>query len=168
METLYKKIDKYIYGGNYYLFIGKSFLFLSLVDMIINFSLVNFFGLPYPVNLYSERLVSENFILSFVSIVFIAPAVETFLFQWLPVFIYRSFVVNIDDRKDIIFSILISSLFGLLHDYSITYQISALVTGFLYVILSLFLENKRKNFFIPIFIVHLLNNLLVFLLKYIL
>ena len=93
-------------------------------------------------------------------IVFIIPVFETVIYQWLPVFIYTLVRPNNNkEYSDLLFSFIFSIIFGLLHIYSLGYFISAFVIGFCYISFALFLQRIKKNYFVPIFLVHLFNNL---------
>jgi len=102
-----------------------------------------------------DVLTIDNAFFKFVTIVLLAPLLETFLLQYLPfVWLAKSLRPG--------YIILLSALvFSLLHHYSIVYMISAFSAGMLYAI-AYYLRSKT-NPFLTVFAIHAGYNGVVFM-----
>lgn len=100
----------------------------------------------------------------FVIVVFLAPLLETFLFQFifieLIIFIFQYFKI----QKGEYFAILISSIvFSSTHNFSTFYMFNSLVSGLIYGWFYVFSKNKKGlNGFVTVFTVHSFSNLVAF------
>ena len=157
MLKLYFWLDKTL-PKNYALQIFSLFLIKLIFSLSLNFAL-GFFDFESFKEISNSRK-NENKILLFFGIVIFAPLFETFLYHWLPIFVYTS--IREIRRYDFILVIIISILFGLSHGINYVYMFSAFFAGLLYCLIAFYYEQKGMNFFIPILIIHFLNNLLAF------
>jgi hypothetical protein len=160
MENIYKFIDK-LTPKNYYLKIFTLAISCLIISIMFNIIISELFGLEILNNSKSIRLIKKIKIIHFFITVIIGPFTETILLQWLPVFFYNEYKES--NKSDLKFVLLFSFVFGLLHFYGIGYQISAFTIGFIYLILTMYFENKKYNYYFPIVFIHMFNNFIVFL-----
>ncbi len=160
MNYLYKQLDKYL-PKNYFLQIIALSLLILVFSIVFNISLFEILGLELGENTTISELEKGNPYWCFIAMVIIAPLTETFIFQWIPIAIYKSF--SYTKKYELLFAILAPLPFGLLHLYSLGYQITMYVTGFIYIVIGLYYSGKQKNYFVPIFFIHSFNNLIVYL-----
>lgn len=103
---------------------------------------------------------------SFVLVVFVAPIFETLLWQWL---IINQVYISYNGKYKRQLGILLSSiLFGLTHFYSFYYFLFATVAG-VFLATSFCYFREKTNWVsacIYVFIIHLISNLLVFIMKF--
>ena len=86
--------------------------------------------------------------------IFLSPLIETFIFQWL---IYEQLCAYPYFRRKIYLIIFISGvIFGLIHNFSIEYQILVFFLG-------CYFKTYSKYAFLAVFIIHAFRNLLVVL-----
>jgi signal transduction histidine kinase len=88
----------------------------------------------------------------------VAPIVETYLFQWLPYYLFDF------KKKLFLISAILGCFFGLLHYTSLMYVAVASCAGFLFLLFYVLLARRHNNFvaFLTIAIVHSLYNAVVF------
>ncbi len=163
MNYLYKQLDKYL-PKNYFLQIIVLSLLILVCSIVFNISLFEILGLELGENTMVSKLKKGNYYWYFFIAVIIEPLSETFFFQWIPIAIYKSF--SHAKKYELLFTILAPLPFGLLHLYSLGYQISAYVMGFMYVVIGLYYSKKQKNYFAPIFFMHSFNNLISYLVSF--
>jgi hypothetical protein len=161
MNRLYNLIDR-ITPKNYWLQLLTLTFYTIFISICFNLIIINLVNLPIG-NAESKALnfFRKNIFLHLGMIVIIGPLAETMLFQWLPVFFYTYFRGS--KKYEVLFWIITGCIFGLLHNYSFGYQIAASITGLILVLITMYYSEKEKNYFFPIFFIHLTNNLLVFL-----
>ena len=140
--------------SNYFLQICIFFLLTFVFSILVNV-IVNDISGGFILEVTEERR-KENIILLLFNLVTFAPLFETFISQWMPIFIYMSF--RKDSKYDIVVLVLLSVLFGLAHGFNWGYKISSMLVGFLYVTITLYYATRSKNYFIPVYIIHLFNN----------
>ena len=164
MNKIYQLIDRIT--PKYYWLQLLTLTFLTLfISISFNIIISDFFDIYIDENSSPAlKFFKKNIYLHFGITVLIGPLFETMLFQWLPVLFYTFFR---DTKKyEVLFWLLTGTIFGLLHNYSFGYQISASLTGLIFVLLTMYYAEKKKNYFWPIFFIHLTNNLLVFLVNH--
>ena len=160
MKKIYTFYEKCIYSANSVIFLLKSCFFFLLLSIFVNVIINDLFNLDIASNSTASSMKKYSKWVYMLVIVFIIPVFETVIYQWLPVFIYTLVRPNNNkEYSDLLFSFIFSIIFGLLHIYSLGYFISAFVIGFCYISFALFLQRIKKNYFVPIFLVHLFNNL---------
>ena len=141
----------------------KTFL-ISLILVVLNiiFSyLLLKFGSSSMINLQKFDLKKHEFI----EVVFIAPIIETIIFQYL---IINQVYLSYKGKNIRILAIIISSLtFGLTHLYNIKYFLFGIIFGF--ILATSFCNFKEKTNYLSaifyVFLIHSLSNLYVFLIK---
>jgi len=103
---------------------------------------------------------------SFSLVVFIAPFLETLIFQWL--IIYQTYESCEKGNKKELSIILSSVLFGLSHFYNICYLMSAIGAGIL--LATSFCHFREKSSWLSaifyVTIIHSFSNLLIFVMKF--
>lgn len=162
MKILYKFIERFIYNDNYLIFLSRSCLLFFGFNVILGF-LLSILGLNGLGNNYSTDVIEGNPFFYFLVIVIFAPLIETVIFQWLPILLYKLVAYKESDSIKIFLILILSLFFGLVHSYDLLYQVRAFLSGVFLSTLTLFLADKKKNFFIPIFITHLFNNLILYI-----
>jgi membrane protease YdiL (CAAX protease family) len=95
--------------------------------------------------------------------VILVPLIETAIFQWLPTLLYNYFKTT--KKLEILFCAITGIIFGLAHSYTLGYQIAMSFTGIILISLTMYYSEKEKNYFWPIFFIHLVNNSIVYFLK---
>lgn len=136
------------------------FFILLLIDNLYTLSasyIVNSIN-PNFINIINNE--SRSLFVAFLGSVIFAPLIETFIFQYLIIETLRYFKIN----KNIIiwFSCLV---FAISHSYNLVYMLLIIFPGYLYSRYYIFLkDNKKKSPFLAIYFLHLLSNLLVFIL----
>jgi hypothetical protein len=160
MNNYYNFLEK-ISPKNYFLklcFFGFVCFFISI---LINSTITYFFEFNIENNSDTLLIIKKNKIIHFGLTVLIGPLTESFLFQWLPLFFYSEY--KLTKKNDVLFAVVLSLIFGVLHYYNIGYQISTTIIGFFYISLTMYYESKKMNYFFPVFFIHFMNNLFVFL-----
>lgn len=102
---------------------------------------------------------------SFYLVVFVAPFVETLIFQWLIIFqTYKSYTRGYKKQFAIVLSAI---LFGLSHFYSVYYLFAAIIAGVLLAISFCYFREKTSwlGAIFYVTIIHSFSNLLVFGIK---
>jgi membrane protease YdiL (CAAX protease family) len=107
------------------------------------------------------NIIKKSKIIQFLTTVILGPFTETILLQWLPVYFYNEYKKS--NKTDHIFILIFSLIFGLLHTYGIGYQISTFIIGLMYLTLTMYYADKKQNFYFPIVLIHVFNNLVVFI-----
>lgn len=160
MEKVYKFIDK-ITPQNYLIKLILISILCVIISILCNVLISYFFELEIINNSKTITIIKKIKIIHFLIIVIIGPLTETFLFQWLPVYFFKEFKES--KKTDFKFVLLFSLAFGLLHSYSAGYQISGFVIGFIYLTLTMYYADKKQNFYFPIVVIHVFNNLIAFI-----
>ncbi len=135
------------------LFFYTSFfvIFLNIIISMIFDKITTFFHLEFKSNSMSFQSKNEEFVL----VVFIAPILETLIFQYLPYFYLKKYRY--------IYTILTSSiLFGLAHAYSIIYIIYGFTIGLLFISTYFYSIRKNLNPFMLVAFSHFIYNLFAF------
>lgn len=136
-----------------------SFLFLLFITFLLSY-IGNMIG--GDETFVNDLVQDKGLITGFVSIVLIAPILETFLFQF--IVIELCYLIKIRSIKYVAIS-LSALLFALIHFYNLIYFIAALVIGvgfaFCY---TVFRKYGVKFAFWGIVLIHALINLVSFLL----
>ena len=141
----------------------KAFL-LSLTLVILNISF------NYLILKFSESKVTyihnfDSIYSEFIMVVFIAPIIETIIFQYL---IINQVYISYNGKNHKIIAIIISSItFGLIHLYNLYYFIVGTIIGVLLASSFYYFKEKTNNFnaIFYVFLIHSLSNLYVFLIK---
>lgn len=142
-------------------FIFFSILFGVSIDLILSILL----PLSKEIVIENDFLEGKSLIYIFLTTVIIIPFIETLLFQF--IIIEGYFIILRKNNKAIILAILTSSIvFGLSHSYSLNYILLGLIIGF-YLSLIYVLAKLRKDIspFFLVSIIHMIINLMVFLLN---
>lgn len=141
----------------------SSISFSVMATLIIGYIVEKIGG-----NIDNENPV-DNFplpLLLFVS-VFLAPILETFLYQYLPYKLFKYLGINMDKKIGVISLISISSsLFGLSHPFSILYVVYTFIIGIVLMCvfyISYHYRSNRDNAFVLVVLIHSIINLLAFL-----
>ena len=130
----------------FFVSIGSSFLII-LIDQILAF---NF-------DFSAKPLKDSSLAAKFVAGSFVAPLVETFLFQYLPIEILKK---KLSRGYLLIFS---SALFGLSHFYSIPYMLKTFFIGLVLAASYIFwIQQKPHKFIITVAIHSLFNSIVTF------
>lgn len=141
-----QKLQSYGVIKQFIILFSAGIIFQIAYGSICN--LVDGHALDNPV---SKHSIQEQFFLA----VLIAPLLETYLCQYLPMtklkwkISYRFFFSAV--------------LFGLLHGYSVYYQIAAIAMGLLLALPFVLYHNNAKRAFWFAALLHLFNNVLVIL-----
>ena len=112
-----------------------SICFKLLISEVLNLKIVFQGNITY-------KLINKNIYLLFGVIVLFVPLIETTLFQWLPLLFYNYFKVS--QKFDYLFILISGLIFGLIHTYSIGYQITTTIIGVIFMILSMYYADKKK------------------------
>lgn len=160
-NTYLKKID------NYFLHCNK--LLLVFIPIIIAITLSLLFAYILSLIYVDDDIVElldyeKNKIKFFINLVFIAPIIETLLFQVIPFYILTKLIKN---RYLIV--LIVGILFGLVHYFNEQNYLEVLILSFIGIIYSYFfyIGSIRKQVS-PFFIVALIHsgyNLFVFFIK---
>ena len=135
------------------LFFYTSFfvIFLNIIISMIFDKITTFYHLEFKSNSIPFQSKTEEFIL----VVFIAPILETLIFQYLPYFYLNKYRY--------IYTILISSiLFVLAHAYSIIYIIYGFTVGLLFISAYYYSIKKNLSPFLLVAFSHFIYNLFAF------
>lgn len=101
----------------------------------------------------------------------ITPLIETFLFQYLPIFVICKRIIERNNVKSYVLAIVFSAfLFGVAHMFfSLAYGILAIIMGLYFgyiAVVSQILRKEKINIFISVYTVHALINASVLILVY--
>jgi membrane protease YdiL (CAAX protease family) len=160
METIYKFIDK-LTPTNYYLKLITLSISCLLISIVCNIIISELFHFELVNNHKAINIIKKSKIIQFLTTVILGPFTETILLQWLPVYFYNEYKKS--NKTDHIFILIFSLIFGLLHTYGIGYQISTFIIGLMYLTLTMYYADKKQNFYFPIVLIHVFNNLVVFI-----
>ncbi len=135
-------------------------LLLFSLLVIFSFNICVEFIFNPKLNIQTENLREPT--LLFIEAVFIAPFIETVIFQFLPIelsnYLQRLFLKKIYPIVGILISAL---LFGFVHNYSFSYQINSFFMGvFLGYLYHIRKDKEIFGSFSFIWLLHLINNLL--------
>ena len=160
METIYKFIDK-LTPTNYNLKLITLSISCLLISIVCNIIISELFHFELVNNHKAINIIKKSKIIQFLTTVILGPFTETILLQWLPVYFYNEYKKS--NKTDHIFILIFSLIFGLLHTYGIGYQISTFIIGLMYLTLTMYYADKKQNFYFPIVLIHVFNNLVVFI-----
>lgn len=155
--TLYKSFDRVISKGTISLILTMTFL--SLLSFIISLPLLLIIDSVWPGEALNRDFSKLHF---FLLATFIAPVVETFIFQYAIIEILRKWI------KSTGLIICVSAiLFAASHLSSYAYAFANLLNGFVFAFT--YIIAKKKNFlpFISTATVHALRNLSAFIIAHI-
>jgi membrane protease YdiL (CAAX protease family) len=141
----------------------KAFHF-SLILVIFNISF-NYLTLKFSESKVTYKHNFDSINSEFIMVVFIAPIIETIIFQYL---IINQVYISYNGKKNKITAIIISSItFGLIHLYNLNYFIVGTIIGILLASSFYYFKEKTNNFtaIFYVFLIHSLSNLYVFLIK---
>jgi membrane protease YdiL (CAAX protease family) len=141
----------------------KAFL-LSLILVILNISF-NYLTIKFSESKVTHKHNFDSIHSEFVMVVFIAPIIETIIFQYL---IINQVYISYNGKNNKIIAIIISSItFGLIHLYNLNYFIFGTIIGVLLASSFYYFKEKTNNFnaIFYVFLIHSLSNLYVFLIK---
>lgn len=130
--------------------LGLTYIFLIPLIVLIYF---------FPVfELGSHSTYGEDY--SFISLFFIliilAPLLETFIFQWIPIKFFRN-KLKLSFTKTCLISAVI---FSVNHYYNLGYIIVTFILGYIFVGGYMILQNTNKNAFRVVCMTHALRNLI--------
>lgn len=153
INSFYAKLERNSYSI-------PLFLILSILDVFINFPLSFIFGYfnsDLLISFDAETPLGEIFFYS----VLIGPLFETFVFQYLIINVLLFF------KFKYVLILLISSVcFALDHSYNLVYVAFAFISGLFYASYYMYLKSiNYKKAFLNVWCIHLLYNLLVFILS---
>ena len=98
-------------------------------------------------------------------VIFLSPLIETFIFQWL---IYEQLNAFSFFKKRVYLVILLSGIiFGLIHNFSIQYQLFTFVLGSYFCFTYHYFKTFSKYAFLAVFIIHAFRNLVVLIYEFI-
>ena len=163
MNKIYHLIDR-ITPKNYWLQLLTLTFYTIFLSISLNLLLSEVIGLKieYPKD-GTIKKIQNNIFLYFAVFVILGPLIETTIFQWLPTLLYNYFKTS--KKLEILFCAITGMIFGLVHSYTLGYQIAVSFTGIMLISLTMYYSEKEKNYFLPIFFIHLVNNSLVYFLK---
>jgi len=163
MNKIYQLIDR-ITPKNYWLKLLTLTFYTLFLSISLNLILLEVIGLKfeYPKDGIIQK-IQNNIYLYFAVLVILVPLIETAIFQWLPTLLYNYFKTT--KKLEILFCAITGIIFGLAHSYTLGYQIAMSSTGIILISLTMYYSEKEKNYFWPIFFIHLVNNSIVYFLK---
>lgn len=141
----------------------KVFL-LSLILVIINITF-SYLRLKFSDCKVTNKQNFDSLTSEFIMVVFIAPIIETIVFQYL---IINQVYISYNGKKIKILAIIISSLgFGLIHLYNLNFFFVATFIGVLLAFSFCYFKEKTNNLtaIIYVFLIHSLSNAYVFVIK---
>lgn len=142
-------VIKYLLKVRAYKFVLIFFGFSVLLGSITTF-------LPEPE--MAEPLTAENILQEILLAVFLAPIIETLLFQLLIIEIIRKIIKR--PKKNICVALLLSSTaFALNHTYSLGYFVITFLGGFVLALAYYLGIFRRENAFVMVLLIHSLYNL---------
>jgi hypothetical protein len=163
MNKIFTFIDRVTPKNNLLKLFVISFYTISLT-FTFNIAITKIVGIDINFDPNSTiKKIQENIYLYFLTLVIITPLIETTIFQWLPLKLYKHFQKT--KKYEYIFLLITGLIFGIVHSYSVGYQIALTFTGLILMILSMYYSENNKNYFFPIYLIHLLNNLIVFFIQ---
>ncbi|WP_368077846.1 lysostaphin resistance A-like protein [Maribellus luteus] len=110
----------------------------------------------------ADPIISESLLHDVLLTVFLAPIVETLLFQLLVIEAIRKIIKR--PRKNICLALLLSStVFALSHTYSLGYFFITYLGGIVLALAYYLGRYRRENAFFVVFVIHSLYNLSVFI-----
>jgi len=143
---------------NKYLFI-IIFISLSILTSLFVLILSYFFNLE-P----SDRKSEDNIFLFFLKAIVIAPFIETFIFQFIPIETLKRFI-----KKDVTILVLSGLFFGFAHffkNFLIRDIIMTSFLGFIFAYSYILAKNRNDmNAFFSVSLIHLGYNLFILILK---
>lgn len=150
-----------IYDNQFYYFI--SLLILQIFSAHLFSSLC-----PYVLGVeecnvkYSENTDGLKKIFLVGSI--FGPLIETAIFQYLPITMYKRYVTSKSKKKELILIIISALIFGLTHNYHLFRIIDATIAGIIFAFIFFYFSGKGKSGFFFTFLIHALFNTYVFIL----
>jgi hypothetical protein len=132
------------------------FFIISLIVAILNgylFDWINNSFFNYTSN--QDGLSDYSPLAKFMMIVFIAPVVETALFQYLPNLV----LIKLNVRSRFLLVLCPALLFGCLHYYFWLYAVMAFIAGLILNTLYLYFKDNSRYYFWMICLFHALYNL---------
>ncbi len=157
MNYIYTFLDQYIYSKNYWILMLKSCIFFFLCDLLISITISEILGVQIGENTSTASLSKLPFWLYLLIGSLLMPALETTLFQWLPIFVY-TYTDGDNAFKQLLFCLGSGIAFGSVHGFSNGYIIATLCVGFMYMAFGFFLKRKGLLVFFPIFLIHAFVN----------
>lgn len=160
MNKIYQLIDR-ITPKNYWLQLLTLTFYTLFLSISINLILLEVVGLKieFPKDGIIKK-IQKNIYLFFSVFVILVPLIETAIFQLLPTLLYNYFKTT--KKLEVLFCGITGIIFGLSHSYTLGYQIAMSFTGITLISLTMYYSEKEKNYFLPIFFIHFVNNLIVF------
>ncbi len=155
------KLCSYLKSKNPILFLTVYLIlsFLVILITILIFYITKFLNPNYVDN--HQNIIfdkpSDTIWVKFISVVFIAPIVETFIFQYI---IIKSLLGKVDSLWIVLIS---SSFFGLSHFYDLFYIVNTFFIGLVFATAFINWKGTKLSPFFIVFIVHSLHNLLIFI-----
>jgi uncharacterized protein len=158
MNSYYQKIFSYLVNINIFKLILVAIVLSLLNDLIIRL-IVSDLTSPSEINdLKKEGLGFFAFI-----VLIIGPFIETIIFQTFTIFIVQNILKIFNIKYSVIPIVISGLLFGISHWYNLPYIILMSIRGVIYAWFFIIIQKRPENATLIIFIVHSLNNLVVFL-----
>jgi membrane protease YdiL (CAAX protease family) len=92
------------------------------------------------------------------------PLIETAIFQYLPITIYKKYITSKSKNKELILIIISALIFGLTHNYNLFRIIDATIAGIIFAFIFFYFSGKGKSGFFYTFLIHAIFNTYVFIL----
>ena len=152
MKNILNKIEKFLLKKKNISLVFLFYLTNLTLTLFCSF-FVDFFEGPYTNN----ELFYNSKIQLIISVIFIAPLLETFIFQYLIFIIFRKYNIN-----NFIFLCVSSFLFSLVHLYKYENLLEIINIFFIGIILAyaylLFTKKEKSSAFKNVYLIHLLYN----------
>ena len=155
IQTLFGKIK-------YYVSLYFSMLFIDFgLKPLWNY-LEDFFSVSGPVDYGDETSISF-----FISILLLAPLLETLIFQKWVLFLLDKTFLKKHKFKLIFYSSISGILFGLSHHYNSVHIIKSSLSGFvlMFFFMKINTQYNQRNAFISIVVIHALWNMTVWIIR---
>lgn len=134
--------------------------------ILIGFSLILFIsiimGLIFPGDSGKNPILLKNNYYIFFFGVLVTPLLETLIFQALPFYLTTKYIKI--KKRHYIFILLSPVLF--IHNFSIGYIITTYLFGFIFAFLYYIAYYRKENAIKLVALIHFINNLLVFTVRY--
>lgn len=164
VDTVNKYVSRYIaviVAANNWM-MGATTIQLVLANLILSYIIVVpvalilllFIG-SFP---YAAQTFTGGYAATFFIVCVVAPPIETFIFQWLPIRLMNR------TKKFRTWQVVVTSsvIFGAAHWYSIYYVFFAACTGLVLAYVFIICDETGKNSFLTVSLIHFLRNLVTF------
>ncbi len=153
-----QNINVYLLKQRRVIFIIIGVFLLLVINLVIT-------SIPFLASIDSvspkKKLIESGVITAFITVIIIAPIIETILFQYLPITIISFFLKENKYIKPI--TIIISAIsFSVVHIYNYTYFIMAFIGGLIFAYLFILSKQRKENPVVNLLVIHTLLNLIPF------